>query len=101
MSDCRFSIQELYAVKVITLNRPKQKENDQFDERHVAKNSEIAATGIHLECFMGRVLNWETLNFIWPIYRIDILSSTWQTLSYIVNLTNPPIGLKNEDLYIR
>ena len=52
MSDRGFSIQELCAMRVITLNRTKQEENDQFDQRHVTKNFEIAASGIHVERFM-------------------------------------------------
>ena len=94
MSDRRFSIQELCAVRGITLNRPKQKENDQFAERDIATNFDIAVTRIHVERFIGRARNWGILNSIWPIKRIDILSSTWQTLAHIVNLTNLPIGPK-------
>ena len=58
------TIDELYAVRDITLNRSKQNEN------------------------------WGILNFIWPINRIVNLSSAWQTFAHIVNLTNPPIGPK-------
>ena len=58
------TIDELYAVRGITLNRSKQKGN------------------------------WGTLNFIWPINRIDNLSSVWHTFAHIVNLTNPPIEPK-------
>ena len=54
-SDRGFSIQELCAVKGITLNRPKQKENDQFAGRDIATNFDIAATRIHVERFIGRV----------------------------------------------
>ena len=36
MSDCGFSIQELCPSRVITLNRPKQKENNQFMKVDVA-----------------------------------------------------------------
>ena len=64
MSDCGFSIQELCAVRGITLNRPKQKENDQFAERDIATNFGIATTRINVECFIGRVRNWGILNSI-------------------------------------
>ena len=94
MSDCGSSIQKRCASRGITLNRPKQKENDQFMEADVATNFDIAATRIHVERFIGRVCDWSILNSVWPIHRMDILSSTWQTLTYIVNLTNPPIGSK-------
>ena len=76
MSEHGFSIQELSAVRGMTLNRPKQKENDQFAERDIATNFDIAATRIHVESFIGRVCNWGILNSIWPINKIDILSST-------------------------
>ena len=42
MSDRRFSMQELCVVRGITLNRPKQKENDKFAKRGVATNFDIA-----------------------------------------------------------
>ena len=64
MTDRGFSIQELCAVRGITLNRPKQKENDQFVERDIATNFGIAATRINVECFIGRVTNWGILNSI-------------------------------------
>ena len=38
MIDCGFSIQELCAVWGVILNRPKQKENDQFAERVISAN---------------------------------------------------------------
>ena len=44
MSDRGFSIQELCAVRGITLNRLKHKENDQFAERDTATKFDIAAT---------------------------------------------------------
>ncbi|XP_057292615.1 uncharacterized protein LOC130621337 [Hydractinia symbiolongicarpus] len=94
MSDRGFSIQELCSVRGVTLNRPKQKSKDQFDEIDVATNFDIAATRIHVERYIGRVRNWGILNSIWPINRIDILSSTWQMICHIVNLTMPPIGPK-------
>ena len=60
----------------------------------IATNFDIAATPIHVERFIGRVRDWGILNSIWPINRMEILSSTWQTLAQTVNLTNPPIGPK-------
>ena len=95
MSDRGFSIQELCALCGITLNRPKQKDNDQFSEIDVASNFDIAATRIHVERSIGRVRDWGILNSIWPINQIDILSSTWQMLAHVVNLTIPPIGPKD------
>ena len=94
MSDRGFSIQELCASRGITLNKPKEKENDQFMEVDGASNFDIAATRIHVERFIRRVRDWGILNPVWPINRMDILSSTWQTLTHIINLTNPAIGLK-------
>ena len=63
-------------------------------EVDVATNVDIAATRIHVERLIGQVRDWGILNLVWPINRMDILSSTWQTLAPIVNLTNPPIGPK-------
>ena len=88
MSDRRFSIQELCAVRGVTFSKLKQKENDQFAERDAAINFDIAATRIHVERFIGRVRTRGVLNSIFPKNRIDILSS-WQTLADIVNLTIP------------
>ena len=99
MSDRGYSIQELCADRDITLNRPKQKENYQFMEVDVATNLDIAAARIHFERFIGRVRNWGILNLVWPINRMDIYSSTWQTLAHIVNLTYPPTGLKEQIKY--
>ena len=62
MSHRDFSIQELCVSRGITLNRPKQKENDQFMEVDVATNFDIAATHIHIEQFIGRVRDWGILN---------------------------------------
>ena len=94
MSDRGFSIQELCTVKGITLNRPKQKENNQFEQSDVAANFDIAATRIHVERFIGRVRDWAILNAVWPLNQMDLLSSTWQMLCHIVNITQPPIGPK-------
>ena len=60
MSDCGFSIQELCASQDITLNRPKQKQNDQFMEVDV----DFAATCIHVERFIGRVRDWDILSSV-------------------------------------
>ena len=77
MSDRGFSIQELCASRGITLNRPKQKEINQFMEADIATNFDIAATRIHVEQFIGRVRDWAILNSVWSINRMDILSPTW------------------------
>ena len=68
-------------------------------EVDVATNLDIAAARIHFERFIGRVRNWGILNLVWPINRMDIYSSTWQTLAHIVNLTYPPTGLKEQIKY--
>ena len=94
MSDRGFAIQEYCAEKGITLNRPKQKDSDQFSEVDVARNFDIAATRIHVERFIGRIRDWGIMNTVWPINQMDILSSTWQMLAHIVNLTMSPIGPK-------
>ncbi|XP_057302708.1 uncharacterized protein LOC130636876 [Hydractinia symbiolongicarpus] len=67
MSDRGFSIQEHCALKGITLNRPKQKNCDQFSEKDVSSNFDIAATRIHVERFIGRVRDWSILNTVWPM----------------------------------
>eukprot|EP00794_Sanderia_malayensis_P008326 gene8326-9219_t len=94
MSDRGFSIQDLCAIKGVALNRPKQKDCDQFLQKDVASNFDIAATRIHVERFIGRVRNWTILNKVWPLKQIDLLSSTWQMLCHVVNLTMAPIGPK-------
>ena len=73
MSDRDFWIEEIFAIRAITL---KKKENDQFMEVDVATNFDIAATRIHVERFIGRVRDWGILNSVWTINRMDILSST-------------------------
>ena len=60
-------------------------------EVDVGTNFNIAATRIYVERFIGRVRDWGILNSVWPINRMEILSSTWQTLAHIVNLANTPI----------
>ncbi|XP_065658111.1 uncharacterized protein LOC136082624 [Hydra vulgaris] len=94
MSDRGFSIQDFCATKGITLNRPKQKDSNQFFQVDVARNFDIASTCIHVERYIGRIRDWGIMNTVWPINRMDLLSSTWQMLAHIVNLTMPPIGPK-------
>jgi hypothetical protein len=96
MSDRGFSIQDFCAAKGVSLNRPKFKDSDQFTQGDVAKNFDIAATRIHVERFIGRIRDWGIMNTVWPINQIDILSSTWQMLGHIVNLTMLPIGPKEQ-----
>ena len=96
MTDRGFAFQELCSIKGIFLNRPAQKNCEQFTEADVAANFDIAATRIHVERFIGRVRDLSILNAVWPLQRIDILSSTWQALCHIVNMTNPPIGPKEK-----
>ena len=73
MSDRGFSIKELCRVKGITLNRQKQKENDQFYQSDLAANFDIAATRIHVKRFIGRVRDWEILNAVWILNQMDLL----------------------------
>ena len=87
-----FAVQDLCALKGIHLNRPVQKMSDQFTQAEVASNFNIASTRIHVERFIGRVREWSILNAVWPIQRMDLISSTWQALCHNVNLTMPPIG---------
>lgn len=94
MSDKGFSIQELCASKGVTLNRPKQKNNPQFSEAEIQDNFNIASTRIHVERFIGRVRDWTILNNVWPLNKMDLLSSTWIMLCHIVNITMHPIGPK-------
>ena len=96
MTDKGFSIQDLCAIKGVTLNRPKQKQSDQFSQADIQQNFDIASTRIHVERFIGRVRNWRILNNIWPMNRVDLLSSTWNMLCHTVNLVMPPIGPKEE-----
>ena len=58
MSDRGFSIQDFCAIKGVSLNRPKQKECDQFAQVDVAKNFDITSTRIHVERFIGRIRDW-------------------------------------------
>lgn len=95
MTDRGFAIQDLCAIKGVLLNRPKQKDSSQFSQREVQINFDIAATRIHVERFIGRVRDWTILNKVWPLNRMDLLSSTWQMLCHTVNITMPPIGPKS------
>ena len=94
MSDRGFSIQDLCAIKGVSLNRPKQKDSitGKFTQGEIHKHFDITSTRIHVERFIGRVRNWRILNNIWPMNRIDLLRPTWQVLCHTVNLVCPPIG---------
>ena len=65
-------------------------------EVDVVTNFDIAAAHIHVEQFIRRVREQGILKSVWPINRMDILPSTWQTLAHIVNLINPPIEPKEQ-----
>ena len=99
MSDRGFSIQDLCAIKGVSLNRPKQKDSNsgKFQHGEIHKNFDITSTRIHVERFIGRVRNWRILNNIWPMNRTDLLSSTWQMICHTVNLVFPPIGPNEMD----
>ena len=71
-----FGVQDLCALKGIHLNRPAQKMSDQFTQAEDASNFDIASTRIHVERFIGRVRERSILNAVWPIQRMDLLSST-------------------------
>ena len=45
-------------VKGVYLNRPAQKDSDQFSQSDVASNFDIASTRIHVERFIGRAWDW-------------------------------------------
>ena len=79
-------------MKGVYLNRPAQKNLDKFSHGDVSTNFNIASTRIHVEQFIGHVRDWSILNTVWPMQRLDLLSSTWKTLCHIVNLTMDPIG---------
>ena len=98
MTDRGFSIQDLCAIKGVSLNRPKQKdsESNQFTQGEIHKNFDIAATRIHVERYIGRVRDWRILNNIWPLNRVDMLTSTWKMVCHTVNLVFPPIGPRIE-----
>ena len=94
MTDRGFSIQDLCAIKGVSLNRPKQKDSDsgKFQQGEIHRNFDVSSTRIHVERFIGRVRNWTILNNVWPLNRIDFLTSTWQMLCHTVNIAFPPIG---------
>ena len=92
MADRGFAIQDLCAIKGVYLNRPSQKSGDQFPQVDVAGNFDIALTRIHIERFIRCVRDWAILNAVWPVQRMDLLSSTWQMLCHVVNLACRPIG---------
>ncbi|XP_057292377.1 uncharacterized protein LOC130620063 [Hydractinia symbiolongicarpus] len=98
MSDRGFSVQDHCSIKGVFLNRPAQKDTDQFSPADVAANFDIASTRIHVERFIGRVRDWSILNAVWPLQRMDLRSSTWQVLCHIVNLTMLPIGPKKSNV---
>ena len=70
--------------------------NPQFSETEVANNFDIAGTRIHVERVIGRVRNWNILNNVQPIQKMDLLTSKWRNLCHIVNLLFPAIGPKIE-----
>ncbi|XP_065662444.1 uncharacterized protein LOC105847821 isoform X2 [Hydra vulgaris] len=87
MSDRGFFIQEFCTMKGITLNRPKQKDSDQFSQVDVTRNFDIASTRTHVERYIGRIRDWGIMKTVWPINRMDLLSSPYQMIAHIVNLT--------------
>ena len=72
------------------MNRPAQKLSDQLTQAEVASNFDILHQQefMHVERFIGRVREWSILNAVWPVQRMDLLSSTWQALCHIVNLAD-------------
>ena len=92
MADQGFAVQDYCSMKGVYLNRPAQKNLDKFSQGDVSTNFNIASTRIHVERFIGRVRDRSNLNTVWPMQRLDLLSSTWNTLCHIVNLTMDPIG---------
>ena len=58
------------------LNRPKHKDSDQFAKVDIAANFNIAATRIYVERLIGRVREYGIFNIVWPMNRVNILSST-------------------------
>ena len=97
-----FSIQDLCAIKGVTLNRPKQKdaESGKFTQPECHQHFSITSTRIHVERFIGRVRNWRILNCVWPMNRIDLLAPTWQVLCHTVNLLFPPIGPTEDTIMV-
>ena len=99
MSDKGFSIQDLCAIKGVSLNRPKQKDSESggFQQPEIHRNFDITSCRIHVERFIGRVRNWRILNTTWPMNRTDLLCSTWQMICHTVNILFPPIGPSETD----
>ena len=57
-----FPIQDLCEEKWVFLNRPKQKNNDQFTESEVQRNFDIATTRIHVPLVVWEIGEfWITL----------------------------------------
>ena len=99
MADRGFSVQDYCSVKGVYLNRPAQKDSDQFSQSDVASNFDIASARIHVERFIGRARDWSILNAVWPLQRMDLLSSTWQEICHIVNLTMSPCDTLYDEKY--
>ena len=78
MEDKDFSVQDYCANKGVFLNRPAQKVHPQVSEADVAANFNIASTRIHVERYIGRLRDWEILNVVFLLQRMDLMSSTWQ-----------------------
>ena len=51
-------------VRSIMLNRLKQKDSDQFFEKDIATNADIAATRTYVKRFIGRVRGWGISNIL-------------------------------------
>jgi hypothetical protein len=100
MSDKGFSIQDLCAKKGVFLNRPKQKENDQFTEGQVQRNFDIASTRIHVERYIGRVRNWTILNTFKSIGHTKFYMADAMPPCKYNNATYWTKGLNNNILYV-
>ena len=86
MADRGFAVQDYCSIKGVYLNQPAQKNLDKFSHGDVSTNFNFASTRIHVERFIGRVRDWSILDTVWPMQRLDLLSSTLKTLCHIVNL---------------
>ena len=64
MTDRGFSIQDLCAIKGVSLNRPKQKDSDsgKFQQGEIHRNFDVSSTRIHVERYIGRDRNRNILN---------------------------------------
>ena len=76
MADLGFPVQDYCSVKGVYLNRPAQKDSDQFSQSDVATNFDISSIRIHVERFTGRASDWSILNAVWSPQRIDLPLST-------------------------